>query len=456
MHLLLPVQYINTQCSKTWMPKAQYKTVTVVDTHGKEWPMFWSKVSGDTFGLGTGWKDFALHHRVKIGDVCLLELVEVDKRLRIYVFRDKESTEDIGEGEEKFQGEEKLQVSRKRKVDLEQLHLRHSKSYKTILGRKTSLVADVEIPSFQRPFVKAPRSKRVCKRNISFTMGSFLGEEFEWQDYYKEEKRALIQTKGSSSQILAEQLSTNCTPAATLSCQTTVETVRSQSFNDLMSSSAGNEEVGQEPTTSNVVLTGDSELLSRPLKDSGIEKPLSESPDILGSTDGALRENQLSSACTLSAQGRKRSRKNCTPKRVPQMETEAPDLKESHISEKQKTSLDAQNGESLTEISRAMKAASGLATKNPSFTVCMSAGDWRSKLVSEDLNLTICLSSICILTAMLLVEIIWDQWVIKLPWLQLLDRVHLLVELGACGWVKRLCNHASVGNHRGFPSLFFF
>lgn len=368
------------------MPKAQYKTVTVVDTNGKEWPMFWSKVSGDTFGLGSGWKDFALHHRVKIGDVCLLELVEVDKRLRIYVFRDKESTEDIGEGEEQFQ------VNRKRKVDLEQLHLRYSKSCKNVPGRKTSLVADVESPSFQRPFVKAPRSKRVCKRNISFTMGSFLGEEFEWQDY-KEEKRALIQTKGSSSQILAEQLSTNCTPPATLSCQTTVETVRSQSLNDLMSSSAGNEEVGQEPTTSNVVLIGDSELLSRPVKDSIIENPLNESLDVLGSTYGAPRENQLSSACTLSAQGRKRSRKNFTPKRVPQMEKEASDHKGSHISEEQKTSLDAKTSESVTEISRAMKAASGLATKNSSFTLCMSAGDWRSKLVSEDPNLTICLAA---------------------------------------------------------------
>lgn len=398
MHVLLPVQYINTQCSKTWMPKAQYKTVTVVDTYGKEWPMFWSKVSGDTFGLGSGWKDFALDHRVKIGDVCLLELAEVDKRLRIYVFRDKQSTEDIGEGEGK------PRVSRKRKVDLEQSHLRHSKSYKNTSGRKTCLVADVESPRFQRPFVKAPRSKRVCKRNISFTMGSFMGEAFEWHDC-KEEKRALIQTKGSSSQIFAEQLSTNSAPAMALSGQTTVETVRSQSLNDLMSSSAGNEEVGQEPTTSNVVLTGDSELLSQPVNDSIIKEPLNESPDIQGSTYGTPREGQLTSACTLSTQHRKRSRKNFTPKRVPQMETEASDLKGSHISEKQTTSLDAKTGESALENSRATKAASDLATRNPSFTVCMSAGDWRSKLVSEDLNLSICLSSICILTAMLLMNI---------------------------------------------------
>lgn len=231
--------------------------------------------------------------------------------------------------------------------------------------------------------MKAPRSKRICKRNISFTMCSFMDEELEWQDH-KEEKRAFIQSAGSSSQILA--MSTNSTQAATLSCQTTVETVRSQSPNDLMSSSAGNEEVGQSQLFH---MTGDSELLSRPVKDPIIEKPLNKIPDILGIIHGTPRQNQLSSACTLPTQGREGSRKNFTPKRVPQMEIVAPDLKGSHTSEKQKTSLDAKTGENATEISKAMKAASCLATRNPSFTLCMSAGDWRSKLV----NLTICLSA---------------------------------------------------------------
>lgn len=177
------------------MPSAQYKTVTVVDTEGTEWPMFWTKVSADIFGLGSGWSDFASRHNLEVGDACLLELIEVNRRIKIHILR-KQKYSGTGSvpaltGQVGALSKKKSQLNRGFKP-------RHSRLYSRLIGKKDFSIAMLGSTSVIRPYLKAQRSKRSHRVNIpKLSTFLFAPEEAELNDLAERQKLRAV------SEILA-------------------------------------------------------------------------------------------------------------------------------------------------------------------------------------------------------------------------------------------------------------
>lgn len=70
------------------------KTVSMhlLDSHGHRWPMTWLRDNETHMGLTRGWRDFCLAEGLLEGDVCIFELIELNKlTLLIHVFRSSET-----------------------------------------------------------------------------------------------------------------------------------------------------------------------------------------------------------------------------------------------------------------------------------------------------------------------------------------------------------------------------
>lgn len=63
----------------------------LLDSNGHRWPMTWLRDNETHMGLTRGWRDFCLAEGLSEGDVCLFELIELNKlTLLIHVFRSTE------------------------------------------------------------------------------------------------------------------------------------------------------------------------------------------------------------------------------------------------------------------------------------------------------------------------------------------------------------------------------
>ncbi|KAG0571393.1 hypothetical protein KC19_VG008300 [Ceratodon purpureus] len=63
----------------------------LLDSNGHRWPMTWLRDNETHMGLTRGWRDFCLAEGLSEGDVCIFELIELNKlTLLIHVFRSSE------------------------------------------------------------------------------------------------------------------------------------------------------------------------------------------------------------------------------------------------------------------------------------------------------------------------------------------------------------------------------
>ena len=64
----------------------------LLDSNGHRWPMTWLRDNETHMGLTRGWRDFCLAEGLSEGDVCIFDLIELNKlTLLIHVFRSSET-----------------------------------------------------------------------------------------------------------------------------------------------------------------------------------------------------------------------------------------------------------------------------------------------------------------------------------------------------------------------------
>lgn len=98
----------------------------LLDSNGHRWPMTWLRDNETHMGLTRGWRDFSLAEGLSEGDVCIFELIELNKlTLLIHVFRSSET-----------RGSSHVVVTKSKRLKVS--HVRHPVHKKSFERKKVS------------------------------------------------------------------------------------------------------------------------------------------------------------------------------------------------------------------------------------------------------------------------------------------------------------------------------